>query len=192
MLVLCFVFLGVLLVPETSLTSNTLRNGSGMLQKGEGENATSKNCWGHNAHRECLRRQQLLVFFFFFFFFLGFWLSRHQFLQRVQFFRTNRAMLRIKQNLPARSRKRGEAPISRMGKGVPGFRIERASSHEGVSAPDHQATPAASSYWCRRNHYRLSLKSLSLWPYISSSWRLHELCSEYLLNALDTELRQDC
>jgi hypothetical protein len=30
-----------------------------------------------------------------------------------------------------------------VGKGVPGFGIERAPSREGVSALDHQATPAA-------------------------------------------------
>jgi hypothetical protein len=34
-------------------------------------------------------------------------------------------------------------PIPRVGKGVPGFGIERAPSCEGVSALDHQATPAA-------------------------------------------------
>jgi hypothetical protein len=53
-------------------------------------------------------------------------------------------MLRTEQNLPARSRKRGEAPDPyRVGKGVPGFGIEHAPSREGVSALDHQATPAA-------------------------------------------------
>jgi hypothetical protein len=57
---------------------------------------------------------------------IGFWLSCHQFLQGVRFFGTNQAMLRIKQNLPAISRKRGEAPIPRVGKGLPGFGIERA------------------------------------------------------------------
>ncbi len=36
-------------------------------------------------------------------------------------------------------------PIPRGGKGEPGFGIERAPSREGVSALDHQATPAA--YW---------------------------------------------
>jgi hypothetical protein len=73
------------------------------------------------------------------------WLSRHQFLQGVRFFGTNQAMLRIEQNLPARSQqKRGEAPIPRVGKGLPGFGIGRAPSREGVSALDHQATPAAS------------------------------------------------
>ncbi len=51
-------------------------------------------------------------------------------------------MLRIKQNLPARSRKSGEAPIPRMGKGLPGFGIERTPFHEGVSVLDHQATLA--------------------------------------------------
>ncbi len=53
----------------------------------------------------------------------------------VRFFGTNRAMLRIKQNLPARSRKRGEAPIPRVEKRLPGF----------VSALDHQATAPAPS-----------------------------------------------
>jgi hypothetical protein len=52
-------------------------------------------------------------------------------------------MLRIEQNLPARSQKRGEASIPRVGKGLPGFGIERAPSREGVSALDHQSTPAA-------------------------------------------------
>ncbi len=52
-------------------------------------------------------------------------------------------MLRIEQNLPARSQKRGEAPIPRVGKGLPRFGIERALSREGVRALDHQATPAA-------------------------------------------------
>ncbi len=57
-------------------------------------------------------------------------------------------MLRIEQNLPARSRKGGEAPIPRVGKGLPGFGIERATSREGVIALDHQATPAASPLRC--------------------------------------------
>jgi hypothetical protein len=52
--------------------------------------------------------------------------------------------LRIEQNLPARSRKMGEAPIPRVGKRLPGFGIERAPSREGVSALDHRAKPAAS------------------------------------------------
>ncbi len=52
-------------------------------------------------------------------------------------------MLRIEQNLPARSRKRVEARIPRVGKGLSGFGIERASSREGFSVLDHQATPAA-------------------------------------------------
>ncbi len=56
--------------------------------------------------------------------------------------------MRIEQNLPARSRKRDEALIPRVGKGLPGFRIERAPSREGVSALDHQATPAALSSLC--------------------------------------------
>ncbi len=90
--------------------------------------------------------------FFFFFWWIGFWLSRHQFLQGVKFFETNRAMLRIEQNLPARSRKRGEAPIARVGKGLPGFGIERAPSREGVNALDHQATPAASQDESILNH----------------------------------------
>jgi hypothetical protein len=77
------------------------------------------------------------------FLWIGLWLSRHQSLQGVRFFGTNQAILRIEQNLPARSWKRGEAPIPRVGKGLPGFRIKRASSREGVSALDHQATPAA-------------------------------------------------
>jgi hypothetical protein len=51
--------------------------------------------------------------------------------------------LRIETNLPARSRKRGEAPIPRVGRGLPGFGIERGPSREGVSALDHQATLAA-------------------------------------------------
>ncbi len=53
-------------------------------------------------------------------------------------------MLRIKQNLPARSQnKMGEALILiRKGKGLPGVRIERAPSREGVSALNDQATPA--------------------------------------------------
>ncbi len=37
----------------------------------------------------------------------------------------------------------GEAPIPRVGKGLTGFGIEHAPSREGVSALDHQATPAA-------------------------------------------------
>ncbi len=79
-----------------------------------------------------------------FFLWIGFWLSHHQFLQGVRFFGiSNPAMLRIEQNLPARSRKRGEAPIPRVGKWLPGFGIEQAPSREGVSALDHQATPAA-------------------------------------------------
>jgi hypothetical protein len=45
-------------------------------------------------------------------------------------------MLRIERNLPARSWKRGEAPIPRVGKGFPGFGIKRASSGEGVSVLD--------------------------------------------------------
>jgi hypothetical protein len=49
-------------------------------------------------------------------------------------------MLRIEQNLPARFGKRGEVPIPRVGKG---FGLERSPSREGVSALDHQATPAA-------------------------------------------------
>jgi hypothetical protein len=53
-------------------------------------------------------------------------------------------MFRIEQNLPAISRKRGEAPLPRVGKGLPGFRVEGAASREGVSALDHHAiTPAA-------------------------------------------------
>ncbi len=69
------------------------------------------------------------------------------FLQGVWFIGTNWAMLRIEQNKPARSWKRGEAPIPRVGKGLSGFRIERAPPCEGVSALDHQATPAlAPSY----------------------------------------------
>ncbi len=52
-------------------------------------------------------------------------------------------MLRIKQNLPGRSWKRGEAPIPRKGKGLPGFGIEPAPSREEVSALDHQATLVA-------------------------------------------------
>jgi hypothetical protein len=55
-------------------------------------------------------------------------------------------MLRIEQNLPARSWKRGEAPIPRLGKGLPGFGIEHAPSRVGVSALDHQATPTANEW----------------------------------------------
>ncbi len=85
-----------------------------------------------------------VLFFYIITLWIGFWLSRHQFMHGVRFFGTNRALLRIEQNLPARSRKRGDALIPRVGKGLPGFGIERASSGEGVSALDHQqATPAA-------------------------------------------------
>jgi hypothetical protein len=89
-----------------------------------------------------------------FFLWIGFWLSRHQFLQRVRFFGTNQAMLKIDQNLPARSRKRGEAPIPRVRKGLPGFGIERAPSNDAVSALDHQATPAAEI-----QHYNLKTRT---------------------------------
>jgi hypothetical protein len=91
------------------------------------------------------RKEELLRYNLFLW--IGFWLSSHQFLQGVPFFGTNRALLKVEQNLPARSRKRGEAPIPRMGKGLPGFAIERAPSHDGGSALDHHATPAA-----RYNH----------------------------------------
>ncbi len=71
-------------------------------------------------------------------FLVGFWLFCHQFLQGVQFFGTNRAMLRIEQNLPTRYRKMGAAPTIRVGnKGFPGFGIERGPSREGVSVLDH-------------------------------------------------------
>ncbi len=49
-------------------------------------------------------------------FWIGFWLSRHLFLQGVQFFRTDWAIFRIKKNMTAK----GEAPIPRMGKWLPG------------------------------------------------------------------------
>jgi hypothetical protein len=52
-------------------------------------------------------------------------------------------MLRIEQNLPARSQKRVEAPFPRVGKSVPWFGIERAPCLAGVSALDHQATLVA-------------------------------------------------
>jgi hypothetical protein len=52
-------------------------------------------------------------------------------------------MLRIEQNLPARSRKKGEGSIPRVGKGLPGLGIERALSRQKVSALDHQATTVA-------------------------------------------------
>jgi hypothetical protein len=74
---------------------------------------------------------------------MGFWLSCDQFLQGDCFFGTDQAMLRNEPNLPARSRKGIEAPIPRVGKGLPGFGIKRAPSRERVSALDHQATPAA-------------------------------------------------
>ncbi len=73
------------------------------------------------------------------------------------FFGTSWAMLRIEQNLPARSQKRGEAPIPRVGRGLPGFGIERAPSHEWVSALDHQATPAAQ---CIRHIWMTSMYDL--------------------------------
>jgi hypothetical protein len=42
-----------------------------------------------------------------------------------------------------------------VGKGVPGFGIERAPSREGVSALDHQATPAACLDSCCGNYFDL-------------------------------------
>jgi hypothetical protein len=66
---------------------------------------------------------------------------------RCPIFETNRAMLRTEQNLSARSRKRGEAAIPRVGKRLPGFGIERAPSSLGVSAFDHQAAPAAVKFF---------------------------------------------
>jgi hypothetical protein len=57
-----------------------------------------------------------------YFLWIGFLLSRQQLLQGVRFFGANQAMLRIEQNLPARSQKRGEAPITpRVGKGCRGL-----------------------------------------------------------------------
>jgi hypothetical protein len=68
-----------------------------------------------------------------FFLWIGFWLSRDLLLQGVQFFGTNWAIFQIKQNLPARSRKRREAPIPRMGKGLPGFGVKRVPSLGGLA-----------------------------------------------------------
>jgi hypothetical protein len=69
--------------------------------------------------------------------------SRHLFLLGVWYYGSNRAVLQIELNLPARSRNRCETPTPRVGKGVPGSGIERVPSLAGVSALDHQATPAA-------------------------------------------------
>jgi hypothetical protein len=84
--------------------------------------------------------------FFFFFLRIEFWqLSHLLFLRGVRFFGTNRAIF-WKSNRtcqPDPGIKRGEAPIPRVGKEVPGFGIERAPFLAGVSALEHQATPAA-------------------------------------------------
>jgi hypothetical protein len=62
------------------------------------------------------------------------------------FFQTNRGIFQIKQNLPARSRKKVEAPILIVVNGLPWFGMERVPSLAGVSTLDHQPTPAASEH----------------------------------------------
>ncbi len=106
----------------------------------------------------------LFCLFLFVCLWIGLSLSRHQFLQGVRFvIGTNQPMLRIEQKLPVKSRKRGEAPISRVGKRVPEFGIERAPSREGARAVDHQATPAASQLGpCA---CRASLQCSSAWMF---------------------------
>jgi hypothetical protein len=55
--------------------------------------------------------------------------SHHQFLRSVRFFETNQAMLRIEQNLPARSRKKGQGVA----------RAQDRTRALGESALDHNA-----------------------------------------------------
>ncbi len=69
-------------------------------------------------------------------------------------------------------------PIPRVGKGVPGFGLERAPSREGVSALDHQATPAATTmhYFCHNSSACFKLSSMLIYeneimgPSIDYAW----------------------
>ncbi len=93
-------------------------------------------------------------------------------------------MLRIKQNMPARSQKRGKAPTPSVGKGLPGFRIERKPSCEGVGALDHQATPTAYN----NSHYTYSDFKLTNDGYKAGCTLLCTLCPRCNLRVYRTPI----
>jgi hypothetical protein len=72
-----------------------------------------------------------------------------------------------------------------VGKGVPGFRIERAPSRAGVSALDHQATPAASyeAWYLARS---AATSCVMLWSFHGSFTNLNSSSAASNMHLQDT------